>query len=197
MTSGREGGATPYRVGYLVGSVASNSINRLLAGALVKLAPPGLDLVEIPLKDLPLYSYDYDEDYPPAGRALKEALGAVDAVLLVTPEYNRSVPAALKNAIDWGSRLRRKNSFAGKPSAVIGMSPGSLGTAIAQQHLRSVLATLDSPQMPSPEGYIRYTKGLITEDGRVTDETTEAFLRKFLTAFQGFIEQVLPAAPEG
>lgn len=186
-----------YRVGYLVGSLATNSINRLLAGALVKLAPPGLALVEIPLKDLPLYNYDYDEHFPPAGRALKEGLSAVDAVLFVTPEYNRSIPAALKNAIDWGSRPRGQNGFAGKPAAVIGTSPGALGTAIAQQHLRSMLATLQSPQMPSPEGYIRFTKGLITEDGRVTDQSTEKFLRGFLEKFQSFIEQMAIAVQEG
>src|SRR5690606_10673551 len=130
----------PYKVGYLIGSLAKNSINRKLARALVRLAPQELELTEISYRELPLYTYDYDSDFPPPARAFKEALAAVDAVLFVTPEYNRSIPGALKNAIDWASRPYGQNSFARKPSAVIGTSPGSIGTAIAQQHLRGVLA---------------------------------------------------------
>src|SRR5690606_2848355 len=95
---------------------------------------------EIPIGDLPLYSYDYDANYPPEGRALKEAIAAVDAVLFVTPEYNRSIPGALKNAIDWASRPYGENSFARKPSAMIGTSPGKIGTAVGQQHLKSILS---------------------------------------------------------
>ncbi len=95
---------TTYKVGYFVGSLAKGSINRKLAKALVRLAPAELDMMEIPIKDLPLYSYDYDADFPPAARAFKDAIAAVDAVLFVTPEYNRSIPGGLKNAIDWASR---------------------------------------------------------------------------------------------
>jgi len=102
---------------------------------------------EIPIGDLPLYSYDYDKDYPPAGRALKEAIANVDAVLFVTSEYNRSIPGVLKNAIDWASRPYGHNSFTRKPSAVIGTSPGKIGTAVGQQHLRSILAICNSPLM--------------------------------------------------
>ena len=121
------------------------SINRKLAQALGKLAPPGLMLVEIPFKDLPLYSYDYDADFPSSARAFKQAIADVDAVLFVTPEYNRSIPGALKNAIDWASRPYGKNAFTRKPSAVIGTSPGAIGTAVAQQHLRSILSFCNSP----------------------------------------------------
>jgi hypothetical protein len=103
---------TTFTVGYMVGSLAKGSINRKLARALTRLAPSELELREIPIGALPLYSYDYDADYPPAGRALKDAIAGVDAVLFVTPEYNRSIPGALKNAIDWGSRPWGKNSFA-------------------------------------------------------------------------------------
>ena len=103
-----------YKVGYFVGSLASASINRLLAKALVRLAPPELVLSEIAIKDLPLYSYDYDADYPPVARAFKQAIADVDAVLFVSPEYNRSIPGGLKNAIDWASRPWGKNSFARK-----------------------------------------------------------------------------------
>jgi chromate reductase len=103
-----------YRVGYFVGSLASGSINRKLAKALIRLAPADLEFTEIQFSDLPLYSYDYDSDYPPVGTALKEAIAAVDAVMFVTPEYNRSIPGGLKNAIDWASRPWGTNSFAGK-----------------------------------------------------------------------------------
>src|SRR6185312_13309643 len=115
-----------------------------------------------------LYSYDYDADYPSTGKALKAALAAVDAVLFVTPEYNRSIPGGLKNAIDWASRPYGTNAFARKPAAVIGTSPGAIGTAIAQQSLRSVLGFLNAPQMNAVEAYIQFTPGLITDDGEVT-----------------------------
>lgn len=185
---------TTYNVGYLVGSLATKSINRLLSKALVALAPPELRLTEIPIRDLPLYSYDYDPDFPPVARAFKDALAASDALLIVTPEYNRSIPGGLKNALDWASRPPRFNSLDDKPSAVIGASPGAIGTAISQQHLRSVLGHLNSPQMNSPAGFIQMTPGLITEDGKVTNESTEKFLRKYMTAFHRWIERVAPGA---
>src|SRR5215212_8964546 len=160
---------TTFKVGYLVGSLAKDSINRKLATALTRLAREHLEFGEIAIRDLPLYSYDYDADFPPVAKAFKEAIAAVDAVLFVTPEYNRSIPGALKNAIDWASRPYGQNSFARKPSAVIGASPGSIGTAVAQQQLRSVLSFCNSPQMNAPEAYITFKPGLITEDGEVTN----------------------------
>jgi len=181
-----------YTVGYFVGSLARASINRKLARALTRLAPPELEMREIPIGELPLYSYDYDADYPPPARALKEAIAAVDAVLFVTPEYNRSIPGALKNAIDWASRPRGQNSFAHKPSAVIGASPGRIGTAVAQQQLRSVLSFCNSPQMNSPEAYIQFTKDLIDDGGNVSEESTREFLAKFLKEFQAFLDMVVP-----
>jgi chromate reductase len=184
-----------YKVGYFVGSLATASINRLLARALVRLAPPELQMTEIPFKDLPLYSYDYDASYPPVATAFKSAIAAVDAVLFVTPEYNRSIPGALKNAIDWASRPYGTNSFARKPSAMIGASPGKIGTAIGQQHLRSILAFCNSPQMNSIEAYIQFERGLITEDGEVTNDTTAEFLRKYMAEFHGFIARVYTVLP--
>ena len=184
-----------YRVGYFVGSLATTSINRLLARALVRLAPPELEMTEIPFRDLPIYSYDYDADFPPVARAFKDAIAAVEAVLFVTPEYNRSIPGGLKNAIDWASRPYGKNSFARKPSAVIGTSPGPIGTAIAQQQLRSVLGFCNSPQMNSPEAYIQFRKGLITEDGQITDTATEEFLRKYMAELRAFIVRVYTVLP--
>ncbi len=112
----------------------------------ISLAPKDLESTEISFKDLPLYSYDDDADCPPAARVFKESLAKVDALLFVTPEDNRSIPGALKNAIDWASRLYGQNSFTKEPSAVIGTTPGAIGTAIAQQHLRAVLSFRNSPQ---------------------------------------------------
>jgi len=180
-----------YRVGYLVGSLAQASINRKLARALVGLAPADLELSEIPIRDLPLYSYDYDSDFPPPARAFKKAIEAADAILFVTPEYNRSIPGGLKNAIDWASRPHGKNSFARRPSAVIGTSPGKIGTAVAQQQLRSVLSFCNSPQMNAPEAYIQFTKGLIDDDGHVSDDSTQAFLRKYMQDFCDFVAMVV------
>jgi chromate reductase, NAD(P)H dehydrogenase (quinone) len=185
-----EDNVTAYTVGYFVGSLARASINRKLANALVRLAPKELDMREIPIGDLPLYSYDYDKDYPPPARALKQAIASVDAVLFVTPEYNRSIPGALKNAIDWASRPYGKNSFARKPSAMIGTSPGKIGTAVGQQHLKSILSFCNSPQMNAVEAYIEFTPDLISDDGEVSVESTREFLRSFMKEFHGFITRV-------
>jgi len=184
-----------YKVGYFVGSLATASINRLLAKALVRLAPAQLEMTEIAFKDLPLYSYDYDTNYPSVATEFKNAIAAVDAVLFVTPEYNRSIPGALKNAIDWASRPYGKNAFTRKPSAVIGASPGKIGTAVAQQHLRSILAFCNSPLMNSIEAYIQFERGLITEDGTVTNQSTEEFLRNYIAEFHGFIQRVYAVLP--
>ncbi len=186
-----------FRVGYFVGSLASASINRLLAKALVRLAPRELHMTEIAFKDLPAYSYDYDADYPAVARTFKDAIAAADAVLFVTPEYNRSIPGALKNAIDWASRPYGKNAFARKPSAVIGTSPGKIGTAVGQQHLRSILGFCNSPQMNSIEAYIQFVPGLITQDGEVSDPAVEDFLRKYMIEFHGFIARVYTVLPRG
>jgi chromate reductase, NAD(P)H dehydrogenase (quinone) len=186
---------TDYRVGYFIGSLSTQSINRTLSRALVRLAPPELELVEIPIAELPLYNRDLDTDYPPEATALKDTIAAVDAILFVTPEYNRDIPGSLKNAIDWASRPWGSNSFAHKPSAVIGASPGKIGTAVAQQNLRSILSFCNSPQMNSPEAYVEFKPGLITDDGEVTDETTEQFLRDFMESFATFIVRVLTVLP--
>lgn len=186
---------TTFAVGYFVGSLAKASINRKLAVALTRLAPPELKLREIPIGNLPLYSYDYDAEYPPAGKALKDAISSVDAVLFVTPEYNRSIPGALKNAIDWASRPWGTNSFARKPSAIIGTSPGKIGTAVGQQHLRSILAFCNSPLMNAIEAYIQFEPGLITDDGEVTVKSTRDFLANYMKEFHGYISRVYTVLP--
>lgn len=187
---------TAFKVGYFVGSLSKVSINRLLANALVGLAPPALTMFEIPFKDLPLYNRDFEDDYPAPATAMKEAILAADAVLFITPEYNRSIPGPLKNAIDWASRPKGKNSFARKPSATIGTSPGAIGTAIAQQHLRGLLGYCNSPQMNAPEAYIQFKPGLITEAGKVTVESTEQFLREYMQEFHAFIVRVTTVLPQ-
>jgi chromate reductase len=184
-----------YTVGYIVGSLSVESINRRLAKALIRLSPTHLRFVEIPIRDLPLYNRDFDTDYPQAGRALKDAIAAVDAVLFVTPEYNRGIPGCLKNAIDWASRPHGTNSFARKPSAMIGASPGKIGTAVGQQSLRSALSFCDAPLMGAPEAYLQLTPGLITNVGEVTDEGAEQFLRDFMEAFDVFVGRVLTVMP--
>jgi chromate reductase len=186
---------TTYTVGYFVGSLTTGSLNRLLARALIKLAPPGLAFAEIPFGDLPLYSADYDGKFPPVADAFKRSIAQVDALLFVTPEYNRSIPGGLKNAIDWASRPYGQNSFTRKPSAVTGTSPGAIGTAIAQQHLRSLLGFCNSPQMNSPEAYIQFKPGLINDDGEVTVESTREFLRRYMHEFHQFIERVTTVLP--
>src|SRR5574338_1629890 len=172
-----------YKVGYFLGSLATASINRLLAKALIRLAPAELEFTEIPIRDLPLYSYDYDSDFPPVARAFKDAIAAVDAVLFVTPEYNRSIPGGLKNAIDWASRPYGQNSFTRKPSGVIGTSPGKIGTAVGQQHLRSIMAFCNSPLMNSIEAYIQFTPGLIDDSYEITDESMKQFLTNYMAQF--------------
>ncbi len=186
---------SPFTVGYFVGSLARASINRKLALALTRLAPPELAMREIPIGELPLYSYDYDADYPPPARALKDAIASVDAVLFVTPEYNRSIPGALKNAIDWASRPWGQNSFHRKPSAVIGTSPGKIGTAVGQQHVRSIMAFCNSPMFNQIEAYIEFTPNLVTDDGEVTVDATRDFLTSYMKEFHGYITRVYTALP--
>ncbi|MFH5824050.1 NADPH-dependent FMN reductase [Georgenia sp. AZ-5] len=186
-----------HRIGYFVGSLSSTSINRTLANALIKLAPDTLEFTEIPIDGLPLYSQDYDADYPPEGRALKEAIDASDGILFVSPEYNRSIPGPLKNAIDWGSRPWGTNSFARKPTGIIGASPGGIGTAVMQSSMRSVLSFLDAPQLNAPEAYINFDPDAYGEDGEVKDERTAGFLRHYMDEYAAFVQRVLDANAQG
>ena len=186
-----------YTIGYFVGSLASGSINRILSRALIRLAPDDLEFVEIPIRDLPLYSPDFDGDYPPAGRELKAAIESSDGILFVSPEYNRSIPGALKNAIDWGSRPWGTNSFARKPTGIVGASPGGIGTAVMQSSMRSVLSFLDAPQLNSPEAYIRFDPEVFGADGEVASAETEAFLRHYMEEYGAFVARVLAANAPG
>ncbi|WP_425953442.1 NADPH-dependent FMN reductase [Xylanimonas sp. McL0601] len=187
----------PYKIGYLIGSLATGSINRTLSEALIALAPDDLEFTEIPIGDLPLYSSDYDADYPPEGRALKDAIKASDGLLIVSPEYNRSIPGALKNAIDWGSRPWGQNSFARKPTGIIGASPGGIGTAVMQSSMRAVLSFLDAPQLNAPEAYITFKPDEFGPDGEVRNEITAGFLRHYMEEYFAFVQRVLDANGAG
>jgi chromate reductase, NAD(P)H dehydrogenase (quinone) len=184
-----------YKVGYFVGSLSSKSINRILSKALIRLAPDDLEFTEIPISNLPIYSPDFDDDYPPEATALKEAIRRADAVLFVTPEYNRSIPGGLKNAIDWASRPWGQNSFDHIPAAVIGASIGPIGTAVSQQSLRGVLSFCNARQMTAPEAYIRFTPEIFTPNGEVTDDAMAAFLSNFMSEFRTHVARVLTVIP--
>ena len=142
-----------------------------------------------------MYSPDFDADYPPEARALKEAISRADAVLFVSPEYNRSIPGALKNAIDWASRPWGQNSFHHIPAGVIGASIGPIGTAVGQQSLRAVLSFCNARQMTSPEAYVHYTPEVFADDGEVKDDSTAAFLRNYTQEFRDHLVRVLTVLP--
>src|SRR5689334_23574374 len=169
-----------YQVGYFVGSLSSTSINRELSQVLINMAPADLEFTEIPIGNLPLYSPDFDANYPPEAVALKDAIARSDAILFVTPEYNRSIPGGLKNAIDWASRPWGQNSFDHIPAAVIGASIGQIGTAVAQQSLRAVLTFCNARQLTAPEAYVRFSPEVFPGGGQVADPSTEEFLRGFM-----------------
>ena len=176
------------KVGVIVGSLRAESINRALSRALVKLAPGAWTFEQVEIGDLPLYNQDNDGSPPAAAVRLKQHIEAMDALMFVTPEYNRSIPGVLKNALDTASRPYGKNSFAGKPAGVIGASIGSIGTALAQQHLRNVLAYLDVPTMGQPEAFIHLGEGKIDAAGAVSDDKLRAVLQRWVDAYQRFVE---------
>lgn len=180
---------TDRTIGYIVGSISSTSINRRLAEALKRLAPEGTTLVEIPIKDLPFYSVDHDGNFPQAAEDFKQAIADVDGVIIVTPEYSRSIPGVLKNALDWASRPYGQNSFNGKPTAVIGTSGSGIATAAAQQHLKAILSHFNAPTLGQPEGYIQSTPGLFAENGEVTNDETAGFLIGYLEAFGDLVDR--------
>jgi chromate reductase len=183
----------------ICGSLRKNSYNAALARALPELAPEGMKFTAAPAYDgLPMYNADMQESsgFPKDAEALAAAIRTADGVIIVSPEYNWTIPGALKNAIDWGSRPYGRNSFTRKPSAVIGTSPGKIGTAVGQQHLRSILAFCNSPLMNSIEAYIQFTPGLITDEYEVTDDAMAEFLRNYMSEFAAFITRVYMAIPK-
>lgn len=177
------------KIAVFVGSLREGSFNRQLARALERLGEDWLEFDRVDIGSLPFYNQDFDGDYPQEGIALKAQVRAADAVLFVTPEYNRSVPGVLKNAIDLASRPYGDSAFAGLPAAVIGASVGAIGTAMAQQHLRNILSYLDMAVMPQPEAYLQFKDGLVDADGRVTRQDTREFLEDFVDRFVEWIDR--------
>jgi chromate reductase len=185
--------ANPRRVAVVVGSLRKDSFNRKLAKALAAMAPASLALEIVELGQLPLYNQDDDAAPPPASVEFKQRIAAADAVLFVTPEYNRSVPGVLKNAIDIASRPYGKSAWDGKPAAVITVSPGAIGGFGANHHLRQSLVFLNMPTLQQPEAYIGGAGDLFDDAGNLKKPETKQFLDKILTAFAAWIERTAKA----
>jgi chromate reductase, NAD(P)H dehydrogenase (quinone) len=182
-----------YKVAVLVGSLRKDSFNRKLAAAVAKLAPAGFQFTTLRIDDLPLYNQDDDNKRSEQAQRLKREVEAADALLFVTPEYNRSIPGLLKNAIDHASRPYGKNSFAGKPGAVIGVSVGATGTSMAQQHLRNVLGYLDVPTLGQPEVFLQFKEGLIDDAGTISNDSTREFLQGFVDRYVSWVKTHQPS----
>lgn len=180
------------KIAVIVGSTRRDSINRKLASALVKLGEGRFEPVWVRIDDLPLFNQDDEKTPTPAVTRMKGEIQAADGLLFVTPEHNRSVPAALKNAIDWATRPGGANVLSGKPSAVAGSSPGAVSAAIAQVHLKSILLTLTRGVLGQPECYIRFEKDLIGADGSIANEGTKKFLSGYVDRFVSFVTALAP-----
>jgi chromate reductase, NAD(P)H dehydrogenase (quinone) len=174
-------------VSVIIGSLRKESLNRKIANALVEIALPHLRLNIVEIGGLPLYNQDVDVDPPKTWIDFRKQIGASDAVLFVTPEYNRSVPAPLKNAIDVGSRPYGQSVWEGKPGAVISVTPGALGGFGANHHLRQSLVFLNVPMLQQPEAYIGNVDKLLDADGKVISESTNIFLLQFMLAFENWV----------
>lgn len=182
-----------YKVAVLVGSLRKDSLTRKVANALAELAPDTLTLTQIEIGGLPLYNQDLDvEPQPHPWVAFRDQIRGMDAVLFATPEYNRSVPGALKNAIDVGSRPPGQSVWAGKPAAVISVAPRMLGAFGANHHLRQSLVFLDMPTMQQPEAYISNVAQLLDDKGKINVDSTREFLTKFMNAFATWVERFVP-----
>lgn len=182
----------PRAIAIVVGSLRADSLNRRLAQGLTRLpAAQGVDFHFAEIGDLPLYNQDDDAHPPAAATRLKAEIRAADGVIFVTPEYNRSIPGVLKNALDHASRPYGDSAWAGKPAGVIGTSEGAAGTALAQQHLRTVLAYLDMPTLNQPEAFVRWSEDTIGADGAPAGRSA-AFLNKWMKAFLGLVERHAP-----
>jgi chromate reductase len=169
-----------YHIAVVVGSLRKDSLNRKLATAMVKLAPPEFSFKQVDIGDLPLYNQDDDGNQAASVKRLRADIAAAQGLLFVTSEYNRSIPGVLKNAIDHASRPYGQSAWTGKPAGVLGVSPGAMGTSMAQQHLRNVLAFLDVPTLGQPEAFIQAKDGLFDEAGDIG-----AGSRKFLENWMG------------
>ena len=184
----KECSMTQFNIAVLVGSLRRDSFNAQLAHAIVKLAPADFSFKKIAIGDLPLYNQDHDANQAPQVKKLKSEISTANGLLFVTPEYNRSVPGVLKNAIDHASRPYGQNAWSGKPAGVIGVSIGAIGTALAQQHLRNILAYLDVPAMGQPEAFIQANDGLFDNDGNIGDASRQ-FLQDWIDHYVAWVKK--------
>jgi chromate reductase len=174
------------RIAVIVGSNRRDSINRKLAHALARLGADKFDASFVRIDDLPMFNQDLEGNLPAEVVRFKNEIGAADGVLMVTPEHDRSIPAVLKNAVDWGARPYGKNSWAGKPAFITGTSPGAIGSALAQQHLRSVMIGLGMILLGG-EAYVTFKPNLVDEQGNIADESTQKFLQGFINRFASLV----------
>ena len=179
-----------YPIAVIVGSLRRDSFNRQLADAIAKLAPPEFSFTQVDIGDLPLYNQDSDANPPPSVIRFKGEIAAARGLLFVTPEYNRSLPGVLKNAIDQGSRPYGQSVWAGKPAGVLGVSVGAIGTALAQQHLRNILAYLDVPTLGQPEAFIQAKDGLFDDSGEI-GAGSRKFLQDWIDRYVAWIKRQL------
>jgi chromate reductase len=177
-----------YQIAVLVGSLRHDSFNRKLASAVVKLAPAEFSFKQVQISDLPLYNQDDDANPAEFVKRLKNEIKNAQGLLFVTPEYNRSIPGVLKNAIDHASRPYGQSAWAGKPAGVLGASPGATGTAMAQQHLRNVLATLDVPTLGQPEVFIQVKDGLFDEAGNIGADNKK-FMQNWMDKYVAWVKK--------
>jgi chromate reductase len=177
-----------YQIGVIVGSLRRDSFNGKLADALAKLAPAEFKFKRIEIGDLPLYNQDMDGKQPDSVQRLKSEISASQGLIFVTPEYNRSIPGVLKNALDHGSRPYGQNAWQGKPTGVIGVSVGTIGTALSQQHLRNILAYLDAPTMGQPEAFLHAREGFFDDQGNLGASSKE-FVQKWVDSYVAWLKR--------
>jgi len=177
-----------YQIAVIVGSLRKDSFNRKLANTIVKLAPPEFSFKQVQIGNLPLYDQDDDANQVESVKRLKIEIKAAQGLLFVTPEYNRSIPGVLKNAIDHASRPSGQSAWVGKPAGVLGVSIGVIGTAMAQQHLRNVLACLDVPTLGQPEAFIQVKDGLFDEAGNIGADSTQ-FLQNWMDRYVAWVKK--------
>ncbi|HEU4404363.1 MAG TPA: NAD(P)H-dependent oxidoreductase [Polyangiaceae bacterium] len=179
-----------YRIAVMVGSLRRDSLNRRLANALAALAPAGFEFRQSRIDDLPLYNQDDDATPAESVKRLKAEISSSQGVVFVTPEYNRSLPGVLKNAIDHASRPYGQSAWAGKPAGVIGTSIGAIGTSLAQQHLRNVLAYLDMPTLGQPEVFFQAREGTFDERGELANEASKKLLQAWVDRYAAWVKRL-------
>lgn len=177
------------QIAVIVGSLRKDSINRKLAQALATLAPADFTLKIVEIGDLPLYNQDDDAQQAASVLRMKAEIAAAQGVIFVTPEYNRSIPGVLKNALDHGSRPYGQSVWGGKPAGVLGASPGAIGTALAQQHLRNVLAFLNMPTLAQPEVFLHVDDSTFSPEGDFATDRTRAFIQTWMDAYTAWVKK--------